>query len=290
LSNARAFLRLSCGACLLGLLGCAQGVPSPGTEGLDATSGDGGSSGTLSASGSFGVSGTFGAAGTVSQGGTVGVSGSGSGSAGAGAGAGHSGSGGSSTAGGTGASGGTGSGGVAAGGTAGTGASVGGGTGTLGCTHLQPGGTLGVQVQYKAEDAAASVPYVYFDIEIDNLDDAAVALADLHFRYYFSNDLTNPATEFYAPQIKHLNGNTENLGANDLTATYTPTYVEVSFTSTLSLMKGENVSFKVHMHSDPSGTHSQASDYSFSAGGSLMPSCKEILYQQTALAWGTPPG
>jgi Cellulose binding domain len=225
----------------------------------------------------LGASGTFGTAGTVSQGGTVGVSGSGS----AGAGVGKGGSSASSA--------GTGSGGAAPGGMAGTSASAGGGMGTLGCTHLQPGGTSGLQVQYKAEDAAGSVPYVYFDIEIDNLDDAAVALADLHLRYYFSNDLTNPTTEFYAPEIKHSNGNTDNLGANDMKATYAPTYVELTFTSALSLTRGENVSFKVHMHSDPSGTHSQASDYSFSAGSALMPSCKEILYQQTALAWGTPP-
>jgi hypothetical protein len=219
----------------------------------------------------------------VSQGGALGVSGSSSGSAG------HGGTGGSS-AGGT-SSGGTGTGTGGMMGMAGTGASVGGGSGTLGCTHLQPGGTLGLQVKYKTDAPAASVPYIYFDIEIDNLDDTPIALNELHYRYYFNNDLTSPVTEFYSPQIKLVSGTTMPLGGGDLTATYKPTYLEVSFTSTLSLNKNENVYFQVHMHSDPSpGAHTQASDYSFdAAAGTLAPSCKQVLYQQTALAWGTTP-
>ena len=134
-----------------------------------------------------------------------------------------------------------------------------------------------------------SVPYIYFRVEVKNPDDP-IALTDLKVRYYFKNDLTAPATDFYSPQIKHANGNTDNLGANDIAMTYMPTYMEVGFTSAAYLAKGETLTFEVHTHSTPSpAPHDQSMDYSFTAQTSLMPWCKITLHQQTALAWGTPP-
>ena len=289
MSNARAFLRLGFGACLLSLFACAEGIEAPGTDLTSGSDPNTAGTGGMPAStfgGNVGTAGT----GNVGQGGSL-ASAGGTSTAGSTS---HGGTGGNATtsggssAGGAGgkASGTAGSG----GGSAGTSSGTGGGTGALGCTHLQPGGVNGLQVQYRAEDAGATVAYVYFDIEVDNLDDNPVLLSDLHVRYYFVNDLTTPVTDFYAPQIKHANGTTENVGAGDLTATYTSTYVEVAFSSSQQLQKNENVSFKVHMHSDPNpGMHVQGSDYSFDASGTLAPSCKVTLYQQTALAWGTPP-
>jgi hypothetical protein len=285
LSNARASL------CLVSLLtlsvACAQGVPSPGIEDLNGE-GDSGATGSIAAGGSFGVAGSVGSSGSTSasQAGTFGASGSTSGSAGSSASAGNSAGGSAGFAGGASAGA---AGTSASGGSAGS-SSVGPGAGPLGCTYLQPGNTVGFQVQYKADDAAASVPYIYFDIEVDNGDDTAVSLSDLRLRYYFSNDLVTPTTDFYSALVKHFNGNTENLGANDLSASYTPNYVEITSTSSLQLMKGESLQYKVHMHSTPNPTnHVQMSDYSFNPGATLMPTCKVVLYQQTALAWGTPP-
>jgi len=188
-----------------------------------------------------------------------------------------------------GGSGGAGAGGSAGSGGGGTSSGVGGGTGALGCTHLQPGGVNGLQVKYKADDTGATVAYVYFDVELDNLDDTPVTLSDLKVRYYFTNDLSSPATEFYAPQIKHANGVTEPLSGNPM-ATYAPTYLEITFSSSQMLQKNESATFQVHLHSSPNpGMHVQGSDYSFDPSGALAPSCKVVLYQQTALAWGTPP-
>ena len=148
---------------------------------------------------------------------------------------------------------------------------------------------MGPTVQFKSMAPDMSVPYIYFYIEIDNPDDNPLTLSDLHLRYYFDNDLTNPMTDFYSPQTKDAKGITHNLGSNDLKATYMPTYVEVGFTSAVQLNIGENVTFQVHMHSDPSGQHSQSGDYSYSPSTSLIPWCNVALFQQSALAWGTPP-
>ena len=163
----------------------------------------------------------------------------------------------------------------------------GGGTGAQGCSHPQPG-AMGLTVQFKSMAADGTVPYIYFYIEIDNPDDNPVALSDLHLRYYFDNDLTNPTTEFYSPQTKDAQGITHNLGSNDLIATYMPTYLDVGFMSDAQLNTGESVSFQVHMHSDPSGQHDQTTDYSYSPSTTLMPWCHVTLYQQNVLAWGTP--
>ena len=149
---------------------------------------------------------------------------------------------------------------------------------------------MGMTVKYAAKAAQPSVPYVYFGIEINNPDEQAVALSDLHLRYYFKNDLTTPVTDFYSPQIRTSNGTTHGVDGS-LTATYMPTYLEVSFTSTSTLMPKETLIFEVHMHSDPTpGMHDQSMDYSFSATSTaLTPWCNIALYQSSALAWGTPP-
>lgn len=282
-------MRLGFGACLLSLLACAEGVQSPGldelTSGSDPNSGGaGGSAGTplstLAGNYNSGNAGATASVGGASAGGSTShVGGGGAGghpsAAGGSAGASGSHSGGAS--------------GAAGGGSAGMSSGAGGGTGALGCTHLQPGGVNGLQVKYKADDTGATVAYIYFDVEIDNLDDTPIILSDLKVRYYFTNDLSSPQTDFYAPQIKHANSVTEPLSGDPM-ATYTPSYLEVSFSSSQQLQKNESLAFQVHMHSSPSpGMHVQGSDYSFDSSGALAPSCKVVLYQQTALAWGTPP-
>ncbi len=124
------------------------------------------------------------------------------------------------------------------------------------------------------------VPYIYFNIEIDNPDDNAVAVSDLRFRYYFNNDLTTPVTDFYSPQTKDAQGITHNLDADAL-VTYMPTYLEVSFTTDALLNTGDSLMFQVHMHSDPNpGSHNQSMDYSYSPLTTLMPWCHVIVLYQ----------
>jgi hypothetical protein len=249
-------------------MACAQGVSSPGTEGLtDSAGGSVSSAGTTTAGSDN--SGDVAGSPSSSAGGATGSSG-GPGGDSAGTPSGGStdaGGGPSSTAGSSGAT---------------------QGTGAQGCSHPQPG-SMGLVVQYKDNAADSSVPYIFFSIEIDNPDDNAVAISDLRFRYYFNNDLTTPVTDFYSPQTKDALGSTHNLDANALTATYTPTYLEVGFTTDAQLNTGESLMFQVHMHSDPNpGSHDQSTDYSYSPSTTLMPWCHVTVYQQTALAWGTP--
>lgn len=256
--------------CLVGLVACAQGVQDNEADLID-----------TAGSSSFAGTGQVGSAGSLNRAGTgSSVAGTGSGVAGSGsAGRGGSGAGGAGSAGAAGKAGGVGTSG---------GPGVGGGTGEQGCSHPQPGST-GFTLSYQAKDAADSVPYIYFRVEIKNPDDP-VALTDLKLRYYFNNDLTSPATDFYSPQVKHANGNTDNLGANDVTATFTPTYLEVGFTSAALLATGETLQFEVHMHATPSPTpHTQTGDYSFKNQTAIAPWCNITLHQSTALAWGTPP-
>lgn len=253
--------------CLVGLVACAQGTQD---NEADLIGGAGASS--------FAGTSPVGMAGSNTNragSGSMGSAGSSTGSAGRGG----SGAGGSGNAGAAGRAGGVGTSGAPG---------VGGGTGEQGCSHPQPGST-GFTLSYQAKDAADSVPYIYFRVEIKNPDDP-VALTDLKMRYYFNNDLTSPMTDFYSPQVKHANGNTDNLGANDVTATYTPTYLEVGFTSAALLATGETLQFEVHMHSTPSpNPHSQTGDYSFKNQTAIAPWCNITLHQSTALAWGTPP-
>ena len=251
--------------CIAVAVACAQGVQSPGTDGLD----DSGGGGSLAAAGAgpTGISGRFSSSGGPAQGGALGSAGA-IGGGGRGGGSSAGGKGGSSTAGAP---------------------AAGGGTGAQGCSHPQPGGA-GMTLKYQAKATENSVAYVHFGVEISNPDEQAVALSDLHLRYYFNNDLTTPATDFYSPQIRSFNGTTHGVDGS-LTATYMPTYLEVNFSSSATLMTEEALLFEVHMHSNPSpGMHDQTMDYSFSAANtSLTPSCKVVLYQSSALAWGTPP-
>jgi hypothetical protein len=276
LSNAEALLRLGCLSCVVSVVACAQGVSSPGTEGLTDDAGGSVSSAGAGTSNTAGSGDTGDVAGSppIVAGGSTGSSGASSGS-----GAGATGGGSTGTAGG-----GTSS----AAGSSGATQSTGGGTGAQGCSHPQPG-AMGLVVQYKDNAADSSVPYIFFSIEIDNPDDNAVAISDLHFRYYFNNDLTTPVTEFYSPQTKDAQGSTHNLDGSALEATYTPTYLEVGFTTDAQLNTGESLMFQVHMHSDPDpGSHDQSTDYSYSPSTTLTPWCHVTVYQQTALAWGTP--
>jgi hypothetical protein len=257
------------------MVACAQGVSSPGMENLTDTAGSVSGAGTSTSAGNSTSVDVAGGPPTIA-GGAPGFSAGAPSSNGAGAPSGGGGS--ASTAGGTGSS--AGSGGAAQ--------STGGGTGAQGCSHPQPG-AMGLVVKYQDNAAVASVPYIFFGIEIDNPDDNAVALSDLHFRYYFNNDLTTPVTEFYSPQTKDAKGITHNLDANALKATYMPTYLEVGFTTDVQLNMGESLMFQVHMHSDPNpGMHDQSTDYSYSPSTTLTPWCHVTVYQQTALAWGTP--
>ena len=270
-------MRLGCAVVsIAGIAACAQGIPS---EGLTDEGGASAAAGSGNA-GPIGGGGAPGGAGAPAQGGAIGGAGKG-GATGGGA------TGGGGKGGATGSAGKGGTGGSSGGGTAGSG-TAGAGTGPQGCSHPLFGGT-GITLSYMPKDAAASVPYVYFRIEIKNPDDP-ILLSDLHIRYYMMNDLTAPTTDFYSPQVKHANGNTDNLGANDLTATYNPTYVEFSVSSAAMLLMGETFQFDAHLHSTPEPTnHAQGSDYSFTPATAVMPWCNITVFQATALAWGTPP-
>jgi hypothetical protein len=284
LSNALAFLRLSCGACLLGIVACAQGIQSPVTD-EDLTD-TGGSSGALSGSGATSVSssGALGTSGSTSQGGAFGVSGSGSSSAGASPGG--SSTGGSSAGGTTSSQAGAGGTGTAGAGTAGSSTSLGGGTGAQGCTFAQPG-DVGFALQYKWENATDSI---YFDVEIDNPNQRTVTIGDLKFRYYLvTSDLGTLTTDFYLKQIKRFNGTTQDLDVTP-TATVTATYLEISFPGSAStLATTESLTIKVHAHNSNYTIHDETNDYSYSPSTTLIPWCKIVLYEQTAIAWGTPP-
>jgi hypothetical protein len=274
LSNAGALLRLGCLACVASMMACAQGVPSPGTEDLTADASGASTSTSAGSSNSGDIAGGPPAI-ADAPGSGAGTPSSDSG----GAPSGGSSDGTTDTAGG-----GTSS----SAGSSGAAQSTGGGTGAQGCSHPQPG-AMGLVVQYMDEAAASSVPYIYFNIEIDNPDDNPVAVSDLRFRYYFNNDLTTPVTDFYSPQTKDAQGITHNLDADALKAAYMPTYLEVSFTTDALLNTGDSLMFQVHMHSDPNpGSHDQTMDYSYSPSTTLMPWCHVTVYQQTALAWGTP--
>jgi hypothetical protein len=276
LSNAGSLLRLGCAiACVAGIAACAQGEQSPGTEDLTYD----GSAGAPMAGGSVvGISGALNnLAGSTARGGATG---------GAGRASGGSSNGGKS--GGTGAGGKGGAAGAAGAGTAGSG-TAGAGTGPQGCTHLQPGEAVGLSVQYSANAATASVPYIFFSVEVHSPDADSIPLSDFKLRYYFVNDLTNPMIDIYSPQIHHAQ-TTDNLSPGDVKTSFTPTYLEISFTSTAALLKTEYLSLQVHFSATPVVNHDQTNDYSWNSSTTPMPNCKIALFRgaSNTLAWGTP--
>lgn len=282
MSNARVFLRLSYGACLLSLAACAQGIQTPSAEDLtDNTTGGGGTGAVSVANTSFSGSSTVSSSGSTSQGGSFGASGSGSGGSSlGGATAGSSSAAGNSSVGGTLGAAGSGT------ASAGTGSSVGGGTGAQGCTYAQPG-DVGFVLQYKWENATDSI---YFDVEIDNPNQRTITIGALKFRYYLvTSDLGTLSTDFYLQQIKKFNGTTQDLDVTP-TATVTDSYLEIAFPGSMStLATGESLTVKVHTHNTDYKIHDETLDYSYSPSTTLIPWCKIVLFEQTAMAWGTPP-
>jgi hypothetical protein len=284
LSNARVSLRLSYGACLLSLAACAQGIQTPSAEDLiDNSAVGGGGTGAVSvANTSFSGSSTVGSSGSTSQGGSFGAAGSASGGSSPGGGA----TGGSGSTAGSSALGGAPGAAGSSTGSAGTGSSVGGGTGAEGCTYAQPG-DVGFVLQYKWENATDSI---YFDVEIDNPNQRTITIGNLKFRYYLvTSDLGTLSTDFYLQQIKKFNGTTQDLDVTP-TATVTDSYLEIAFPGSMSTLEtGESLTVKVHTHNSDYKIHDETQDYSYSPSTTLIPWCKIVLFEQTAMAWGTPP-
>ena len=271
---------IACIACIAGVAACAQGIQSEGF-----TDGDG-SAGALAAAGSvIATSGALnGGAGSSARGGaTVGA-----GRANGGSSNGGSSNGGSSNGGKSGATGSAGKGGAAGSGTGG--GSAGAGTGPQGCSHPQPGEDLGLTVQSKSNAPDLSVPYVFFEVQIDSPEADSMPLSELTLRYYFVNDLTSPMIDIYSPQVIHTSSNTDNVSAGDVKTKFAPTYLEVSFSSTYALLKGEHLKFQAHFSSLPVANHDQSNDYSFNSASAFTPNCKLALFRgaSNALAWGTP--
>lgn len=212
-----------------------------------------------------GISGTYGVAGTF------GVGGSSTGSGGSSAGGAH---GGSTSTGGSAAVAGSGGSGVA------------GGTGAQGCAHPQPG-DMGLLLQYRPANTNTTADAIQFDLQIDNPDDRMVSIANLTLRYYFNNDLGTPMADIWLSQIKAVNTTTRTVDAPKLT--FTPTYMEATFTSTDLLATGESLLLQLHIHNADYMMHDQSMDYSFEPATALMPWCHIVVNEQTALAWGTPP-
>ena len=269
-------MRLGCSiTCIAGVAACAQGIQSEGF-----TDGDG-SAGALAAAGSMiATSGALnGGAGSPARGGATG---------GAGRANGGSSNGGSSNGGKGSATGSAGKGGAAGSGTGG--GSAGAGTGPQGCSHPQPGEDLGLTVQSKSNAPEMSVPYVFFEVQIDSPEADSMPLSELTLRYYFVNDLASPMIDIYSPQVIHSNSNTDNVSAGDVKTKFAPTYLEISFSSTYALLKGEHLKFQAHFSSLPVANHDQSNDYSFNSASAFTPNCKLALFRgaSNALAWGTP--
>jgi hypothetical protein len=254
---------------------CAQGVSSPGTEGLTDGSGSVSSAGASSAG-----SGNVGNPGGPPElaGGAPGSGYSGSSSSTSDADAGGS----TGTAGGS-----TGSAGSSTGAAGAASGSAGAANTTGACGHFQPG-NMGPTLQSMAEGTGMDA--IYFDVEIDNPDDRDISVGDLKFRYYLdASDLGTLSTDIYLKDIKAVSGTTRSV---DITpaVTYADTYFEVSFAGSTSLIHaGESLKVKVHTHNADYKTHDQTMDYSYNPSQTMTPWCHVVLYELAPATWGNPP-
>jgi hypothetical protein len=251
------------------MVACAQGVSSPGLEGLTDDGSGAVSGASTSSTGSGNVVVPPGGDSSVLAGGAPGCSGAPSGDSGAGTSSGGS----SSVAGSTGNAGGS------------TG-SAGAANTTGACGHFQPG-NMGPTLQSMVEPATDAI---YFDVEIDNPDNRDISVGDLKFRYYLvASDLGMLSTDIYLKEIKAVNGVTRSVDI-DPTVTYADTYFEVSFAgSTSKLGSGESLKVKVHTHNTDYKLHDQTMDYSYNSSTSMTPWCHIVLYELGPAAWGNPP-
>lgn len=272
-------MRLGCLACVASILACAQGVSSPGLEGL---TNDGSVSGASAGSGNVG---TLGGGSPVATGGAPGDGSSGAPSSDTGAGASNGGA--SGGAAGSSGSAGNSTGNAGSSGSAGSSMGSAGAPNTTGtCGHFQPG-NMGPTLQSRAETATDAI---YFDVEIDNPDNRDISVGDLKFRYYLvASDLGMLSTDIYLKEIKAVNGVTRSVDV-DPTVTYADTYFELSFPgSTSKLGSGESLTVKVHTHNADYKLHDQTMDYSYNPSTSMTPWCHIVLYELGPAAWGNPP-
>ena len=256
------------------MVACAQGIASPGTEGLT-DDGSGAVSGAATTSAGSGNVGNPGGNQPASYAGAPSYSGAPSVDSGAGAPSGGGSPG--STGGSTGSA-----------GSAGTAAGTAGAANTTGaCGHFQPG-NMGPTLQSMAEGTGMDA--VYFDVEIDNPDSRDISVGDLKFRYYLdASDLGMLSTDIYLKEIKAANGTTRSVDVTPA-VTYADTYFEVSFAgSTSTLSSGESLKVKVHTHNADYKTHDQTMDYSYNPSTGMTPWCHIVLYEHAPATWGNDP-
>jgi hypothetical protein len=165
---------------------------------------------------------------------------------------------------------------------------------------------------YDNAQVAASANAIDFLFKVANATGAALPLASLAIRYYFTNEITSTwaTTVYYAGTCCGDNRSGLNADVKVSVISIAPTrgadhYLETTFDpSAGDLLEGDSVQVEVSFHASDFGQNlNQANDYSFVATATgtqsqwdgcppqcdRFRSCLLTVYRNGVLVWGAPP-
>lgn len=191
-------------------------------------------------------------------------------------------------------------GGAAAGGKGGT--SAGGssaGSASAGAPAGGATGATGFYVQYQNMKTASSSPYIGCLLRGINNGSATVAVNQFKLRYYFTDEVVKPPQISIGYSHVAIPGSQGSLTVTNTVAKLpTPTatadtYIEFSFSSgdhpMLAPQEVLEFTFQLQGPAPNTDVYTQNNDYSFEASGTLETWAHVVLYQGSAIVWGTPP-
>ena len=190
-------------------------------------------------------------------------------------------------------------GGAAAGGKGGTGAGGSAGSASAGAPAGGATGATGFYVQYQNMKTASSSPYIGCLLRGINNGTATVAVNQFKLRYYFTDEVMKTAQITIGYSHVAIPGSQGGLTVTNTvaklpTATATAdTYIEFSFSSgdhpMLAPQEVLEFTFQLQGPAPNTDVYTQSNDYSFEASGTLETWAHVVLYQGSAIVWGTPP-
>jgi cellulose 1,4-beta-cellobiosidase len=192
-----------------------------------------------------------------------------------------------------------------------TGANGGAGTaGAGGVSATGAGGATKLTVKLKNPDLTASPQYISLALQVTNNDTTAVSLSDLTLRYWYTYDVTAPATAVVAQSSMCNYAQTPPGACGNVissTASGTPPsgpwvpispartnadfYYQLGFAAAAgSLSPSATAEFQVEFHKNDFTTYTQANDYSYNGSMSVFATTTKVtVYRQGTLVYGEEP-
>jgi arabinogalactan endo-1,4-beta-galactosidase len=151
--------------------------------------------------------------------------------------------------------------------------------------------TGSIKVQFYNQSTAATTNQLYLNIKLVNSGTAAITLANVKIRYYYTVDGAKPQN-FYCDWAQIGGSNVSSaIVTMDTPKTGADTYVEIGFTGGAgNLDSGASTTIQARVAKNDWTNYTQTNDYSFnSSAATYVDWAKVTGYISGALQWGTEP-